>query len=357
MRVSIVVPTFNEADNIGPLLKRIKDSLRNYDFEVLIVDDNSPDGTSKVAERTINELNISGKVIVRKSERGLSSAVVRGFAESSGDIVVVMDADLQHPPEVIPKLIGAVESGADVAIASRYIKGGGVENWKWYRKIASRGAIVFAKIFLPQIRGIADPISGFFALKRELIKDKIDSFNPLGFKILLEVLIKAKPERVVEVPFIFQPRKAGSSKLSGKVIVEMMIHALRLSYESGELQRMIKFGVVGLSGVLVNEGVLYLLMESNLTMRKVLAPFIAFEVSVINNFVWNDLWTFKDLRKKSFLERFFGFHAASYIGGAVQLGVYFILYAMGLHYLIANLFAIGFGYVVRYLVNRNAVYI
>lgn len=370
MKVSIIVPTYKEADNIPELFERLKRALdeNKIDFEIIVVDDNSPDGTAQVAREKMIELGINGKVIVRENERGLSSAVVRGFKESSGDILVVMDADLQHPPEVIPQLVRAVVDGADIAVGSRYVKGGGVENWKWYRKLASIGATYVARVFLPQVRKIKDPVSGLFALKREVIQDVIDQLNPLGFKILMEILVKGKYSKVVEVPYVFQPRKAGSSKLSGKVIMEMIIHTLKLSWWSGELQRMIKFTLVGLTGIFVNLGALYYLVEKSKIFAEILglggryvalniAALMAFEASVLSNFILNDIWTFRDLRKNvSLKRRLVGFHIASYFGGVVQLGTYAVLVALGVYYLLANLIGIVLGYIVRFFVTRDVVY-
>ena len=208
--ISIIVPTYNERENLEELFERIARALEGREFEIIVVDDDSPDRTWEKAEELAKKYPV--KVIRRTNERGLSSAVIRGFREANGEIFVVMDADLQHPPEVIPKLIEAIEEGADIAIASRYVKEGKVENWHWWRKLISKGAIMVGRVALPRIRNIKDPVSGFFALRREVIEHV--ELNPVGFKILLEILIKGKYERVTEIPFIFGIRKAGESKLT-----------------------------------------------------------------------------------------------------------------------------------------------
>ncbi|RLF84624.1 glycosyltransferase family 2 protein [Thermococci archaeon] len=346
--ISIIIPTYNERENLEELFERVSRALEDRDFEIIIVDDDSPDKTWEKAE-------ILGKiypvrVIRRTKEKGLSSAVIRGFEEVNGDIIVVMDADLQHPPEVIPKLIEAIEHGADISIASRYVKGGKVENWYWWRKIISKGAIMVGRVALPKIRDIKDPVSGFFALKKGVIA-KTD-LNPVGFKILLEILIKGQYERVVEVPFTFGLRRAGESKLSQKQIINYLKHIYRLMRWEGEIDRLIKFSFVGLSGIFVNEGALLGFVEF-LGWDKRLAILPATELSILNNFTWNDIWTFKDLKRKPFHLRLLNFHLAALTGALVQWAIYLILLYMGLHYLIANLIGIGFSFIVRFIFNRN----
>lgn len=351
-RVSVIVPTYNECDNLPELVERIARSLSELDYEIIVVDDDSPDGTWKVAEELSEKYPI--KVIRRTRERGLSSAVIRGFKEAKGDVFVVLDADLQHPPEIIPELIRAIENdGADVAIASRYVKGGGVENWYWYRKLISKAAIVLARVALPKIRKIRDPMSGFFALRRGVIEGV--TLNPVGFKILLEVLIKGKYSKVVEVPFVFGLRKAGKSKLGGKTMVNYLKHVIKLMKWSGEFDRLVKFTIVGTSGVLVNEGALYVLVRF-FSWDKVLANVLATELAILNNFIWNDLWTFRDLRSKSLLRRFLSFHVAAFLGAAVQLLVYTTMLYWGVYYLVANLIGIGFSVIVRFLFNREVTW-
>jgi len=346
--ISIIIPTYNERENLEELFERISRALEDRDFEIIIVDDDSPDKTWEKAE-------ILGKiypvrVIRRTNEKGLSSAVIRGFEEANGDIIVVMDADLQHPPEVIPKLIEAIEHGADISIASRYVKGGKVENWYWWRKIISKGAIMVGRVALPKIRNIKDPVSGFFALKKGVIA-KTD-LNSVGFKILLEILIKGQYERVVEIPFTFGLRRAGESKLSQKQIINYLKHIYRLMRWEGEIDRLIKFSFVGLSGIFVNEGALLGFVEF-LGWDKRLAVLPATELSILNNFTWNDIWTFKDLKRKPFHLRLLNFHLAALTGALVQWAIYLILLYVGLHYLIANLIGIGFSFIVRFIFNRN----
>ncbi|MBO8174022.1 MAG: glycosyltransferase family 2 protein [Thermococcus sp.] len=350
--ISVIVPTYNERENLEELVSRISKALESYGFEIVIVDDDSPDKTWEKAQELAQ--NYPVRVIRRTKEKGLSSAVIRGFKEAKGDIFVVMDADLQHPPEVIPRLIEAIESGADIAIGSRYVKGGKVENWYWWRKLISKGAIMIGRVALPKIRNIKDPVSGFFALRREVVENV--ELNPVGFKILLEILIKGKYSKVVEIPYTFGLRKSGESKLSQKQIFNYLRHLYRLMKWEGEIDRLIKFSIVGMSGIVVNQFFLWLFVEKvfgNGLESYMLANILATELAILNNFTWNDLWTFKDLKNKPLYKRLFSFHLAALSGAFVQWVIFGVLVYLGIHYLIANLIGIGFSFIVRFLVNRH----
>lgn len=351
MKISVVIPTYNERENLPELVERLSRALQGYEYEIVIVDDDSPDKTWELAEELARKYPI--KVIRRTREKGLSSAVIRGFKEASGDVFVVMDADLQHPPEKVPELIEAIKSGADIAIASRYVPGGAVKNWYWYRKLISRGAIMICRVALPKIRNIKDPVSGFFALKREVVEGV--ELNPVGFKILMEILVKGHYTNVKEVPFTFGLRKAGESKLGSKTIVNYLRHIYRLMRWEGEIDRLVKFSLVGLSGVLVNEGFLWAFVEF-FGWDKVFSNILATELAILNNFTWNDIWTFGDLKNKPLLKRLASFHVAALSGALVQWAIYFILMAVGVHYLLANLIGIVVSFIVRFAVNRHVTW-
>ncbi|WP_461865283.1 glycosyltransferase [Thermococcus sp.] len=350
MRVSVIVPTYNERENLEELFDRISKALNGYDFEIVIVDDDSPDKTWEKAQVLAEKYPV--KVIRRQREKGLSSAVIKGFKEADGDVFVVMDADLQHPPEVIPKLLEAIERGAEIVIASRYVKGGKVKNWYWYRKLISKGAIMIGRVALPKIRHIKDPVSGFFALRKEVVENV--ALNPIGFKILLEILVKGKYQRVIEVPFTFGLRHAGESKLGKKTMLNYLKHVYRLMRWEGELDRLVKFMVVGLSGIIVNEAFLWLFV--NIGMDKISANIPATEIAILNNFTWNDIWTFRDLKTKPLYKRLLNFHIAALTGALVQWIIYAVLVHLEVYYLLANLIGIGFSFIVRFLFNRHVTW-
>ncbi|MBI2140934.1 polyprenol monophosphomannose synthase [Candidatus Woesearchaeota archaeon] len=207
--VSIVIPTFNERGNIEKLVPEIFRSCSglNADIEVVIVDDNSPDGTGGVAEGLAKKYNV--KVIHRTGKLGLASAVIKGFEESKSKILGAMDADRSHPAEVLPRLITPLLNGkADIAVGSRYVKGGGVEVWPFHRRIVSKVATLLAKPLTP----VKDTMSGLFFLRKGVI-DGI-SLNAKGYKIGLEVLVKGNYRKVCEVPYVFRNRFYGKSKLT-----------------------------------------------------------------------------------------------------------------------------------------------
>ena len=222
---SLVVPTYNERFNIGPLIGRIEEALKQkpFDFEIIVVDDNSPDETWRRAQEMARE-DSHLQVIRREGSRGLATAVVEGWKAAKGEILGVMDADMQHPPELLPDLLDPILMGrADIVIGSRHVSGGSVEKWNLPRRSVSRGASAIAFMILPQIlRPVRDPMSGFFLVKRVVID--LALLRPTGYKILLEILAKGKYRRVVEVPYVFEERKNGKSKLGPKQYLEFLIH-------------------------------------------------------------------------------------------------------------------------------------
>ena len=212
-RVSIVIPTYNERGNVQPLCEGIRMALDpQWDYEVIIVDDNSPDGTQEVVHQVAAE-DPRIKLLQRPGKLGLGSAVAAGFAMASGDYWVMMDADLSHRPEDIPNLLNAL-SEADIVVGSRYVSGGGVVNWPLLRRIASRGASALGRLIVGlQVR---DLTSGFGAFRRGRMEALLPTLNPKGFKLLLEILAKSGDARVKETPITFVDRQHGRSKASAR---------------------------------------------------------------------------------------------------------------------------------------------
>jgi len=224
MDITLVIPTYNEAENVPIILENVYRVFREHglDGHVTIVDDNSPDGTWKVAEELRGKYE-GLKVIRRMSERGLSSAVLEGFRNSESAILGVMDADLSHPAESIPDIVAPIIRGdAEISVGSRYVSEGGIEDWPARRKISSR----LATLAVRGLTSVKDPMSGFFFLKREVIKDA--KLNPLGFKIALEILVRGKYDKVVEVPITFRDRLYGETKLGSGVIIDYLLHVMKL---------------------------------------------------------------------------------------------------------------------------------
>ncbi len=221
MQISIITPTYNESKSIEKLITNLFKDCKDFNIELIIVDDNSPDGTAEIAEKLSKRYPI--KVIKRSGKLGLSSAVIAGFKLASGDILGVIDADLSHPTSKIPELLQPlINNEAEITIGSRLIQGGGVEEWPWYRKIISQGATLLAK----PLTKVKDPMSGFFFFKKEVL-DNV-SLNPIGYKILLEVLTKANYKNFKEVPYLFLNREVGQSKLTIKEHWNYLVHLARL---------------------------------------------------------------------------------------------------------------------------------
>ena len=367
--ISIIVPTYNESQNIIKILKKINDHIpRDVFSETIVVDDNSPDNTGKIVEEYINEVrklaNNTINIIHRKTKAGLSSAILNGIQKARGETIVVLDSDLSHPPNVIPKLIKAIrEYHFDLAIASRYVPGGKVSGWTLKRKIMSKVATKIAKKFL----GIqsSDPLSGFFAFKKNLIQGL--NFDALGYKILLEILVKTKGAKIQEIPYTFQDRKFGNSKMNISTITDFLKAVFKLykygkSVESKEtrssirfLSKAARFYTVGASGFGVNY-LISLQLSGVPEFWYIHATTIGIIASMTSNFVLNKVWTFedKDFSIKKTLSQYGKFIGFSSIGATVQLGMVFSLIDL---YEISYPVALGLGVLTgalgNYILNKK----
>jgi dolichol-phosphate mannosyltransferase len=345
-KLSLILPTYNEAGNIKDIVKILSQLLDQYmseRYELIIVDDDSPDHTWKLAlELTSHYPQLH--VMRRVNEKGLSTAVIRGWQVAKGEILGVIDADLQHPPEVLEKLLKEMERGADLAVASRHVEGGGVSEWSILRRFLSRGAQILGLIILPEvISRLSDPMSGYFMVRRNAIACKV--LSPVGYKILIEVAARGSISWIAEVGYVFRERQDGESKVTWKQYIEYIQHllGLRLSISA----RFIKFSLVGLTGVAVDMVFFYLLSDKigpalPLTRSKIIAA----ELAVINNFIWNDCWTFGDIsrqqpRKRQRLKRLIKFNLICLAG--LVLNVLFL-----------NIFVNIFNYN-RYVANLLAI--
>lgn len=342
IQLSIIIPTYMEAENLPKLIERTEEALKEIDFEIIIVDDNSPDGTADVAERLGMEFgNI--RVIRRLGKLGLSSAVMDGLKLARAQLIAVMDADLQHPPEALTRMLEELRKGCDFVIASRYIKGGGVKGLSLWRRFISRGAIILAHVSLPKTRHVSDPLSGYFAFNKKVIYGI--KLNPVGYKILLEMLVKGRCGRVCEIPYSFQRRAGGKSKLGLREILLYLKHLYSLARETREYGRLMSFVLVGITGIMVNESILWFLTE-HLYLHYMFSAMISAEASILSNFTLNEIFTFRDLvtdsSLKSVIKRVFEYNWTRVLG--VFLGLitlYFLTTFLAMHYLLANLVGIA----------------
>jgi dolichol-phosphate mannosyltransferase len=240
--VCVILPTYNERETLPALLEQLAVAAAGarLDCEAVVVDDGSPDGTAEAASRAAAGLRdrLAVVIIGRRAKTGLTSAVIDGVRHGAGDVIVVMDADLSHPPELVPRLVEAIARGADVAIGSRYAPGGGIKRWPVERHVISWGATLLARKVLGT--RIADPVSGFFAVRRAVFEQV--RFAGLGYKLLVEILASGAASRVDEVPYVFTDRTSGRSKLGPGEILNYARLILRLWRTRGRVsaQRMIR---------------------------------------------------------------------------------------------------------------------
>lgn len=369
-QVSIIIPTYNESKNILQILKSIGEHLpKNLLAEAIVVDDNSPDGTGKIVEDYLKEvkqkIGYIIHVIHRKTKSGLSSAVLRGIEYATGDTIVVMDSDFSHPPKIIPRLIEEIKrSGCDIAIASRYVAGGAVKGWTLKRKLLSSTATRIAKKGL----GIneSDPMSGFFAFKRKIIDGlKLDA---IGYKMLLEILVKTRGATVREIPYTFTNRMHGSSKLDSSTMFDYARSVWKL-YKFGKtaeknetrdsvrfLSKAARFYTVGASGLLVNYLVSLLFADAGMNFWYIHATIIGIMFSMSSNFVLNKIWTFGDrnFEAKRTLAQYGKFIGFSSLGALVQLGIVYVLVdSYQLLYPVALILAVATAASSNFILNKK----
>ncbi len=346
LKFSLVLPTYKEGENVEEMVKiltQLLDGSLLSNYELIIVDDNSPDLTWKIAlDLTVQYPQL--RVMRRVEEKGLSTAVIRGWQVAKGEILGVIDADLQHPPEVLLELLAEMERGADLAVASRHVEGGGVSEWSLVRRLLSRGAQMLGLAILPEVIGrLSDPMSGYFMVRRSAIALK--PLSPVGYKILIEVAARGRMRWIAEAGYVFRERQAGESKVTWKQYIEYIQHLLRLRLSLSA--RFIQFCLVGLSGVVVDMGMLYLLSDpSTLALPLTRSKIIAAEMAIINNFLWNDFWTFRDISrrqpgKRQRLKRFIKFNLiclAGLVFNVLLLNLFFNVFGFNRYF--ANFLAI-----------------
>ena len=364
---SLVIPAYNERGNVAKIVAQLVTLLDSFipnAYELILVDDDSPDRTWQVAQ-DLTDSYPQLQVMRRQKERGLSSAVIRGWQAAQGDILGVIDADLQHPPEVLLQMLQSTLDGADLSVASRHVEGGGVSDWSVIRRFLSRGAQVLGLIVCPSVVGrVTDPMSGYFMVRRSAIAGP--HLNPLGYKILLEVIGRGTIKEIAEVGYVFQERESGESKVTWRQYVDYLGHLARLRSrgrvakirQKFPTSRFVRYGLVGLTGVLVDMAILYLLSGQlgwGLTRSKIIAA----EVAIVSNFFWNDAWTFADMAQKqkgwsARFKRLLKFNTICLVGLVLNVALLNIFYNWIFaqsHEYTANLIAIGVVFIWNFWVN------
>jgi len=327
-RLTIVIPTYCEAGNIAPMIAALDRALTSIHWEVIFVDDDSPDGTMG-AIRSIGVNDPRVRAMRRVGRRGLAGAVIEGMLASGADIVAVVDADLQHDEKLLPRMLSDIEGGkADLVIGTRYSQSGEArEGFSTARRISSELATGLSNLLLRT--NVSDPMSGFFMIRRSLIDTIAPNLSPGGFKLLLDILASAPSGiRIQEIPYVFRPRRAGKSKLDGLVIADFL--GLLLAKVSGNLvpPRFVLFALVGTLGLAVHLVALRAAMDISGTTFNA-AQIFASVVAMTFNFFLNNALTFRD-RRLSGIEALKGlltFYVVCSIGAVANIGVADLVYS------------------------------
>jgi dolichol-phosphate mannosyltransferase len=326
LQLSVVVPTFNERDNVTTLFRRLETALAGFTWEVIFVDDNSPDRTWDVV-RALARQDSRVRCIRRIGRRGLSGACIEGILASSAPCAAVIDADLQHDETQLPKMLSLLDAGAaDLVVGSRYIEGGSAESFNRQRAGASAIATEVAKRVLG-VR-IADPMSGFFMIRRERFEELAPQLSTQGFKILLDLIATARGKlRVKEIPYSFGSRLHGESKLDSMVALDFLGLVLaKLTHDVVSL-RFLLFAAVGSIGLLVHFAALYAALEAFGSSFPQAQGFAAL-CAMSSNFVLNNFLTYRDQRLKGFaiLRGMLLFYLVCSVGLLANVGVAFSVY-------------------------------
>ncbi len=366
MKIVVIIPTYNEKDNVESIIKQVFEQAKhipNHELHVLIVDDNSPDGTGSIVEKMMQTNTCLH--LLKGEKQGLGAAYVRGFKEARAnlhaDVVMEMDADGSHPPSFIPAMIKAIDDGADVAVGTRYIKGGSIPNdWGITRKFLSQVGNIIARVvlFLPQYH---DMTTGFRATRTSMLqKVNLDGLlsKRFAYKIHLFHALHMAGAKIVEVPFAFVDREKGYSKMPRNEIIDSLrvVFSIRL-YESRQL---VKFLIVGTIGFTVNAVILYILddtaagfflpspeTQGNFLMfplkdtRLFWATVISGELSIFSNFIFHERWTFKHRDKSgNDILRFLKFNVSSIVSPIISIVTVNILTP---HFGLPKIISLGIG--------------
>ena len=356
--LAIILPTLNERDNLAPLVERIEEALGERGWEVLVIDDNSSDGTAEEARRLARG-DRRVRVIQRIGRRGLSSAAIEGFCATAAPYVAVMDADHQHDPALLVPMLHAVRSdGADIAVASRFADGASTSDWSDPERERLSG---LANRLARKLTGVelTDPMSGYFLLRTETALSLVPKLSGIGFKILLDLLATSdKPLTVRDIPMNFAKRRTGESKLDRAIALDFLAGLYDKTFGRFIPTRFALFGTVGALGVLVHIAILYLCLLAA-GAQFAWSQGIATLGAMSFNFWLNNFLTYRDRRLKSAGEMFRGwlsFIAACSVGAFANVAIASTLFERGLHSLLAALVGIAIGSVWNYALSSRFVW-
>lgn len=320
LQLAVIIPTFNEAANVSPLLNKLSLALADYHWEAIFVDDNSPDGTAEQV-RAIGRDNIHVRALQRVGRRGLSSAVIEGMLATSAPLLAVIDGDMQHDETILPKLVTALEQdNADIAIGTRYADGGSVGDWSPLRHRLSRAATWVGQAILKT--PVSDPMSGFFIIKRPTLMAALPRMSGVGFKILLDIIASLPhPPRIAEIPYQFRDRTSGESKADAMIAAEYLSLLADKSIGRFIPIRLLSFLAVGGLGVGVHLMILGSLLSIGTTFLN--AQILAVCSAIAFNFTLNNIFTYRDRRLKGLaaLKGLLSFYAVCSVGALANIGI------------------------------------
>lgn len=325
--LSVIIPTFNESENVDPLIEKLSAALSGIHWEAIFVDDDSPDGTARlIRERALQDSRI--RVIHRIGRKGLSSAVIEGMLAASAPYLAVIDGDLQHDEGLLPQMLQtAKQEGCDLVIGSRYVQGGGVGDWAEGRRAASRFATRISRFVLPA--DISDPMSGFFLISRQAFDESARNLSGVGFKILFDI-VSAAPRKLAirELPYEFRRRQAGESKLDASVLLEFAMMMLDRKFGRFVPARFILFSAIGGLGLFVHLTALWMglnLFDFPFMGAQAFATFVA----MTSNYALNNAITFRFQRRTGwrFLTGLLSFYAVCSVGAVANVGIAQVIYS------------------------------
>jgi dolichol-phosphate mannosyltransferase len=350
---SVIVPTFNEGDNVMEVVSRLDRCLAGRAWEVIFVDDDSPDGTAALVRRLARQ-DPRVRCIERIGRRGLSSACVEGMLASAAPFLAVMDGDLQHDEALLPRMLDALKEGSsDVVVGTRYSNGGGIGDWERSRARMSRVATRLSRLVVPI--ELSDPMSGFFALRREVLEDSVRDLSSIGFKILLDILASSRgPLRIRELPYQFRARHAGESKLDSQAIWEYLMLLADKLFGRYVPVRFLAFAAIGGLGVLVHFLVLAVMfrgLSADFTASQTVASLVA----MTSNYALNNTLTYRDrrLRGWGWLKGWLSFTVVCSVGMLANVGVASYLFANATGWAAAALAGIAVGAVWNYAMSAT----
>jgi dolichol-phosphate mannosyltransferase len=328
--LSIIVPTFNERENIGELIGRLALCLGNRSWEVVFVDDDSPDGTADIV-REYAAADSRVRCLQRVGRRGLSSASIEGMLSTSGPYVAVIDADLQHDERLLPQMLDLLkqEADTDIVVGSRYAPGGDISDWDVRRARMSRLAVRLSRVLVPA--ELTDPMSGFFMMRRSVLQGSVHRLSAIGFKILTDLFASfPRPLRYKELPYRFRVRRAGESKVDSVMAWDYVMLLLDKLVGRWIPARFLAFSIVGAVGVAVHFAIFTIIFQG-MHRRFVVGQALATLGAMTFNYTVNNALTYRDMRLRGllWLRGWVSFVLACSIGGAANLGLASMVYGLG----------------------------